>query len=400
VLALDVLAAWRPVNLARARIGDLFIGWTRRRALILLVAAALAWVLLRAVRPMLPAGDGLGAQYFLNPRWDGTPSQSAADPEPSAKSIWQHWKGGPPEQFSVRWTGFLTVPESASYLFATTSDDGSWLYIDERLVVDNGGAHVKLTQTGRVSLTSGTHRVRLDYAQLGGLWEFEWSWARDDGRASAVPTWALSQHHPRARFVTAARVVEAGLEGLAILMAVAALWNVWLARAEWLRASAHSMAALHAAAALRPNLLSMPFEILIFILTLMVPWPGAGGQPTFFKSIVITVGDLAKSGARVLTGGFPAFQANINTPRAGEERVLPVSVLEMLAMVRSHHLERYEISDGVAADPWSAEQIVASAWPSKREADAAWRFAMNSEPLAPDCTLTERRTEVYLVHCP
>jgi hypothetical protein len=299
----------------------------------------------------------------------------------------------------VRWTGFLSVPESASYLFATTSDDGSSLYIDEQPVVENGGAHVNSTQSGRVSLTKGPHRVRLDYAQLGGAWVFEWSWARSDGPATRVPAWALSLHRPRERFVNAVRAVEAGLAGLAILTAVTAAWTAWLTRTDWLRVIAHGVAAYRSTAALRPRLVPTAFEILIFIVTLVVPWPGAGGQPTFLRSIGTTVGDLVKSGDRVLMGGFAAFQTNINTPHAGEDRVLPVNVLEMLAMVRDRHLDRYEISSGVAADVWSAEQIVASAWPSKREADAAWRFAMNSEPLTAGCTLTERRTEVYLVHC-
>jgi hypothetical protein len=72
----------------------------------------------------------------------------------------------------------------------------------------------------------------------------------------------------------------------------------------------------------------------------------------------------------------------------------------MLAIVRSHELQRYEISDGLAANPWITQQIVASAWPSKRQNDAAWRFVLNVEPALSHCTVTERRTEVTLVHCP
>jgi hypothetical protein len=365
----------------------------------LLITAVLGWALIRAVRPMVPAGDGLGAEYYSNPSWEGRPSQSGTDRDQSTSAIWRRWKALPPEGFSVRWTGYLTVPRSGSYVFATTSDDGSSLYIDDRIVVDNGGSHVSMTHTGRVHLAEGSHRIRLDYSQQGGAWAFEWSWARGDGIARAVPTWALSQRLPRAQFVAVARALDGGLWGLTILILVVAAWNIWLARTEWLRAIAHGMSVCRTIT-VRLRLLSTAFEILIFILTLMVPWPGAGGQATFFQSIRTTVGDLVKSGARVLTGGFAGFQTNINTPRAGEDRVLPVRVQEMLAMVRGHHLERYEISDGVAADLWSAEQIVASAWPSMREADAPWRFAINSEPLAKGCTLTERRTEVYLVHCP
>ena len=33
----------------------------------------------------------------------------------------------------------MTVPETGEYRFATTSDDGSQLWIDGRHVVDNGG---------------------------------------------------------------------------------------------------------------------------------------------------------------------------------------------------------------------------------------------------------------------
>jgi hypothetical protein len=376
------------------------IEWLRLRAVMLLITAVLGWALIRAVRPMVPAGDGLGAEYYSNPSWVGRPSQSGTDRDQSTSAIWRRWKALPPERFSVRWTGYLTVPRSGFYVFATTSDDGSSLYIDDRIVVDNSGQHVSMTQTGRVHLTEGSHHIRLDYSQQGGAWAFEWSWARGDGIARAVPTWALSQRRTRAQFVAVARALDGGLWGLTILILVVAAWNIWLARTEWLRAIAHGMAVCRTITALRPRLLSTAFEILIFIVTLMVPWPGAGGQPTFFKSIVITAGDLAKSGATVLTGGFAAFQANLNTPRAGEERVLPVNVQEMLAMVRDRHLDRYEISSGVAADAWYAQQIVASAWPSRREADAAWRFAMNSEPMKAGCTLTERRTEVYLVHCP
>jgi hypothetical protein len=72
----------------------------------------------------------------------------------------------------------------------------------------------------------------------------------------------------------------------------------------------------------------------------------------------------------------------------------------MLAIVRSHELQRYEISEGLAANPWVTQQIVASAWPSKRQNDAAWRFVLNVEPALSDCTVTDRRTEVTLVHCP
>jgi hypothetical protein len=376
------------------------IEWLRLRAVTLLLIAALGWALGHAVRPMVPAGDGLIAEYFVNPAWEGPPSQSGTDRDQSTSTIWRHWRALPPERFSVRWTGYLTVPRSGSYVFATTSDDGSSLYIDDRIVVDNNGAHVRMTQTGGVHLTEGSHRIRLDYSQQGGAWAFDWSWARDDGIARAVPTWALSQRRPRARFVAFARALDGGLWGLTILILVVTAWNIWVTGQEWAPVIARWAAARWQDAKVRSMVEVVAFELLVFVLILMTPWPGAGGYPTFYRSLEITLRDLGRSAGRVFAGGLRDFQTNVNTPRAGEDRVLPNAVQEILAIVRRHELQRYEISDGLAANPWVTQQIVASAWPSKRQNDAAWRFVLNVEPALSDCTLTERRTEVTLVHCP
>jgi PA14 domain len=376
------------------------IEWLRLRAVMLLIIAVLAWALIRAVRPMVPAGDGLGAKYYSNPSWDGRPSQSGTDRDQSTSVIWRRWKALPPERFSVRWTGYLTVPRSGSYVFATTSDDGSSLYIDGRIVVDNSGQHASMTQTGGVRLTEGSHRIRLDYSQQGGAWAFEWSWARDDGIARAVPTWALSERRPRARFVTVAWALDGGLWGLTILILVVAAWNIWVRGQEWAPVIARWTAARWQDAKVRSTVEVLAFELFVFVLVLMTPWPGAGGDPTFYRSLEITVRNFGRSSGKLFAGGFRDFQANVNTPRAGEDLVLPNAVQEMLAIVRHYELQRYEISEGLAANPWVTQQIVASAWPSKRQNDAAWRFVLNVEPALSDCIVTERRTEVTLVHCP
>ena len=43
------------------------------------------------------------------------------------------------ENFCVRWSGLIRCPRDATYTFFTESDDGSQLFIDGKLVVDNGG---------------------------------------------------------------------------------------------------------------------------------------------------------------------------------------------------------------------------------------------------------------------
>jgi hypothetical protein len=138
--------------------------------------------------------------------------------------------------------------------------------------------------------------------------------------------------------------------------------------------------------------------MIVFGVLLWLPWPGGIGHWSFYRSVLSTIRDVHRSAGNALAA--PAvFQANLNTSRAGEY-VLPVSVREMVAMLEAHKMERYALSDRVAADVWVYQQIVASAWPRRLERDANARFVRIAEPTTPGCSLIESRTEVSLVHCP
>ncbi len=69
------------------------------------------------------------------------------------------------EWFAIRYTGSFYVMEEGKYRFQLRSDDGSRLYIDNRLVVDNDGAHPARTKSGRIRLSEGNHRIRVEYFQ-------------------------------------------------------------------------------------------------------------------------------------------------------------------------------------------------------------------------------------------
>jgi hypothetical protein len=43
------------------------------------------------------------------------------------------------------------------------SDDGSKLYIDGKLIVDNDGCHGELEKSENAQLTEGMHVIRVDY---------------------------------------------------------------------------------------------------------------------------------------------------------------------------------------------------------------------------------------------
>jgi fibro-slime domain-containing protein len=370
----------------------------RRRPLRLLLASALGWALLSAGRPALHAGNGLVALHFTNPTWDGRPARTGVDATPSAPGASWPWIDAPPEQFSVRWQGFLTVERSDLYTFSTTSDDGSWLYIDEQLVVDNGGEHGSATKSGRLHLTRGSHSVRLDYVQYQGSSELSWSWARAGGRVQTVPSWALSQDRPPYRVVVAARIVDGGIRGFALLTGLVAAWYLYTRLREQRELVGRVVAPWRHGTTLRRHITSVLAPAVALIVTLFLPWPGGPGS--FLSSIEATVRDLNGTVTGILTGGFQTFQANLDTPQAGEQQALPLEVLEMLTMLRDHGVERYQISNALAANAWVLQQIVASAWPRRLDTQAQARFIRIAEPLAPDCTPIDKRTVVSLVHCP
>jgi len=203
-----------------------------KRPLVLMLVTALTWTALGAMRPSVDAGQGLVGEYFTNPDWAGLPAFSAVDSKLSPARMRQRWNLSPPDQFSVRWIGFLTVGRPGLYTFATTSDDASQLFCNNEAipVVDNAGVHGPGTRSGTIQLERGTHMVELRYAQFGGGAALNWSWSRDGKGYSTVPAWALSERPTTYGTVVIARVVDWALPILAILTVLAATWyaRAWL----------------------------------------------------------------------------------------------------------------------------------------------------------------------------
>ena len=67
--------------------------------------------------------------------------------------------------FLIEYTGSFTVSAYGSYAFRLHSDDGSYLYIDDQLVIDNDGKHAPASRSGSIPLVVGRHRIRVLYAQ-------------------------------------------------------------------------------------------------------------------------------------------------------------------------------------------------------------------------------------------
>ncbi len=69
---------------------------------------------------------------------------------------------------AVVFTSVLKIDTAGSYTFYTNSDDGSKLYINDELVVDNDGDHGVQERSGTINLKKDTHPIKIEYFNGGG----------------------------------------------------------------------------------------------------------------------------------------------------------------------------------------------------------------------------------------
>ena len=69
------------------------------------------------------------------------------------------------ENFAIRFRAELKIDIPGVYTFGMNSDDGSQLYINGKLVVDNDGIHPTINRLGSIKLGTGIHPVEIRYFQ-------------------------------------------------------------------------------------------------------------------------------------------------------------------------------------------------------------------------------------------
>jgi hypothetical protein len=75
------------------------------------------------------------------------------------------------DQFAIRYKTYLQTDTAGIYKFYALSDDGSKLYIDGNIIVNNDGGHGPLERAGSVKLSNGRHEMVVEYFnQSGGGW--------------------------------------------------------------------------------------------------------------------------------------------------------------------------------------------------------------------------------------
>jgi hypothetical protein len=148
------------------------------------------------VDPPAGSGTGLLGQYF-NDAGSGVYFTALAQTRTDA-TVDFDWADTAPDplvqadNFSVRWSGQLLAPVTATYTFTTTSDEGVRLYVNGQLVIDNWTSHVATPNSGTVGLVAGQrYDVRMDYYDAVGLATARLQWAYPGQSMQVVPQWVL-----------------------------------------------------------------------------------------------------------------------------------------------------------------------------------------------------------------
>ncbi|MHB1687285.1 MAG: beta-glucosidase [Ignavibacteriaceae bacterium] len=140
--------------------------------------------------PNKPSHHGLVAEFFDNQNLQGKPVLTRTD-----KEINFNWGNEAPfanfrnQNYSVRWTTDLVPAKTGNYILDVTSDDGSRLYINGKLVVDDWSDHATEVHTYKIKLIAGkSYSLNYEYYQNGGdaVAKLGWRAPNEDLIAEAV----------------------------------------------------------------------------------------------------------------------------------------------------------------------------------------------------------------------
>lgn len=125
-----------------------------------------------------------------------TPGVVRTDARIAYASVGTAWTGLPTtmtDTFASRHTGWLKVDTAGSYTLFVSSDDGSRVYLNGALVINNDGLHGMQERSGTLTLASGFHHLRVEFFEGTGGAGLEFRWSGPGITKQLVPASALWQ---------------------------------------------------------------------------------------------------------------------------------------------------------------------------------------------------------------
>ncbi|MBK0383026.1 family 20 glycosylhydrolase [Pedobacter sp. SD-b] len=95
---------------------------------------------------------------------------------------------GKAREYGIVFTGYININENADFEFSLYSDDGSRLYIDDELIIDNDGKHARFERSAGVVLQAGLHKIKVLYFDDGPGSTLQVSVKGTDGKKIEIPS--------------------------------------------------------------------------------------------------------------------------------------------------------------------------------------------------------------------
>ena len=81
------------------------------------------------------------------------------------------------DKFALKFSGMISAPGAGRYTFSIASDDGSRLYLNGELLINNDGLHGMVEKSATVNLAAGAHELVVTYFDNGGGDGLNVAWA-------------------------------------------------------------------------------------------------------------------------------------------------------------------------------------------------------------------------------
>lgn len=159
---------------------------------------------------------GIQGEYFHGTDLKGTPAITRVDKSIDFNFIFNPVPGFSSgsfasNDFSVRWTGFLTPKESGEYRIGVKADDGFRLWIDDKLVAEDWATHGISTKLADFRLQKDKkYKIKLEYFQTTADAIAQLVWTRD---LSKTPLEDAVASAKKADLVVAVVGITSDLEG-------------------------------------------------------------------------------------------------------------------------------------------------------------------------------------------
>jgi hypothetical protein len=90
------------------------------------------------------------------------------------------------DAFALSITGFLKIPADGIYRLIVLSDDGSRVFVNDSLVIDNDGNHPPKQAGKRIRMKAGFHPLRVEHFEGNGAQALQLAIEMPDGTAREV----------------------------------------------------------------------------------------------------------------------------------------------------------------------------------------------------------------------